>query len=327
MRRCTRVEQASGESRVAQVGRGASSDPGRPPGADSDWRSRRPSGPSGHAQASPATVTRTAQRATSSDTKGGHLCPDGERATPVTTPEDARAVVGDAGGGTTPSRGETLHRFVRTQGFTACLELGFAHGVGSVYIASALEAAGAGALTSVDIPSALNRTPSATSLLARAGLSHRVQLVIDPDSYIWWLRRRLREQLRDGRVEPAYDFVFIDGAHTWDTDALAFALVDRLIKPGGWILFDDLAWLPGDPNVSDVPDDTRSFPHVAEVWELLVLTDPSYDEVRTNGSWGYARKSLSTSPQVRTVVKTDLLIQLRQLARMARHRVREARGG
>ena len=66
---------------------------------------------------------------------------------------------------------------------------------------------------------------------------------------------------------------------------------------------------------------------MAEVWELLVLTDPSYDEVRTNGSWGYARKSLSTSPQVRTVVKTDLLIQLRQLARMARHRVREARGG
>lgn len=252
---------------------------------------------------------------------------DEAQTAPVTTAEQARVVVGDAGGGTTSSRGETLHRFVREQGFTSCLELGFAHGVGSVYIAAALEAAGAGTLTSVDIPSALNRTPSAESLLSRAGLSHRVQLVIDPDSYVWWLRRRLREQLRDGRIEPAYDFVFIDGAHTWDTDALAFALVDRLLKPGGWILFDDLAWLPGDPTVSDVPDDTRGFPHVGEVWDLLVLTDSSYDEVHTNGSWGYARKSLLPTPQVRTVVKTDLLIQLRQLARMARHKVREVRGG
>jgi hypothetical protein len=66
---------------------------------------------------------------------------------------------------------------------------------------------------------------------------------------------------------------------------------------------------------------------VAEIWDLLVLTDSSYDEVRTNGSWGYARKSLSASPPVRTVVKTDLLIQLRQLARMTRRRVRALRGG
>lgn len=253
------------------------------------------------------------------------MLPDHAHAAPVTTHDQARNLVADAGGGTTSSRGETLHRFVREHGFTACLELGFAHGVGSVYIASALEANGAGTLTSVDIPSALRRTPSAESLVSRAGLSHRVQLVIDPDSYVWWLRRRLREQVRDGRIEPAYDFVFIDGAHTWDTDALAFALVDRLLAPGGWILFDDLAWLPTDPTFADVPDDTRDIPHVREIWDLLVLTDASYDEVRTDGSWGYARKSLSPTPQVRTVVKTDLLIQLRQLARMARHTVRDVR--
>lgn len=244
---------------------------------------------------------------------------------PVTTPEQARIIVGDAGGGTTPSRGERLHQFVRDHRFSACLELGFAHGVGSVYIASALEACGAGTLTSVDIPSALLRHPTAEELLARARLSHRVDLVVDPTSYVWWLRRRLREQLRQDRIEPAYDFVFIDGAHTWDTDALAFALVDRLLMPGGWILFDDLSWIPDDPVYSDVPDDTRAIAHVREVWDLLVQTDSTYDELHTDGSWGYARKSLLAAPAMRTVVKSDFMIQLRQLARSARRAARSVR--
>ena len=39
-----------------------------------------------------------------------------------------------------------------------------------------------------------------------------------------------------------YDFCFIDGAHTWDTDGFAFCLVDRMLRPGGWIIFDDLNW-------------------------------------------------------------------------------------
>jgi predicted O-methyltransferase YrrM len=190
--------------------------------------------------------------------------------------------------------------------------------VSSVYIAAALESNGYGSLTSVDIPSALEREPTARDSIDRAGLAHRVSLVIDPDSYVWWLRRRLRECLHEGRLEPAYDFVFLDGAHTWDTDALAFGLVDRLLAPGGWILFDDLDWLPSDPKFSDVPQDTRNVAHVCEIWELLVETDPSYDELRREGGWAFARKSRMPVPQVRTVIKHDLVAQTRELARIAR---------
>jgi predicted O-methyltransferase YrrM len=242
--------------------------------------------------------------------------------TSITTAAQARHIVGDAGGGTSASSGQELYSFVRDQGFTSCLELGFAHGVSSVYIAAALEANGAGSLTSVDIPSALERDPLASDLLERAALSHRVELVIDPDSYVWWLRRRLREQLRDGHIEPAYDFVFLDGAHTWDTDGLAFCLADRLLEPGGWILFDDLDWRASDPNSSAVPEDTREFAHVKEIWDLLVATNPIYDELRSDGNWGYARKSASSTPLVRTVVKRDLVGQTRDLVRIARTRIR-----
>lgn len=209
-----------------------------------------------------------------------------------------------------------LYRFVRENGFRSCLELGFAHGVSSVYIAAALEANAAGHLTSVDIPSALDRTPLASELLARAGLSHRVELVIDPDSYVWWLRERLRAQLTDAGIQPLYDFVFLDGAHTWDVDGLAFCLVDRLLRPGGWILFDDLDWIP--PQDAPVPRNTLAFPHVREIWDLLIQTDPRYDELRTDGSWGFAHKSPQQTPAVRTIVKRDLVGQAREIGRIAR---------
>src|ERR1039458_2094995 len=103
----------------------------------------------------------------------------------ITTASQARTIVGDTGGGTTPQRGEQIHNFVREQGFENCLELGLAHGVGSVYIASALEANGRGHLTSVDHILALERDPLASDLLEQAGLAHRVTLVFQPTSGSW----------------------------------------------------------------------------------------------------------------------------------------------
>jgi predicted O-methyltransferase YrrM len=240
-------------------------------------------------------------------------------ATPATTPGQVRAVLGGTHGGTGPVRGDELHRFVRDNGFSRCLELGFGNGEGSVYIASALEANGCGHLTSVDLPVALERSPNCPELLERAGLSHRVDVVTEPGGYVWWLRRKMREQLGDDTFESAFDFVFIDGAHTWDVDALAFALVDRLLASGGWILFDDLDWEATDPG-TDVPADTRELRHVTEIWDLLVATYPRYDELRTDGQWGYAHKSSSPAPSVRTVVRHDFLGQIRQLGQIARSR-------
>jgi predicted O-methyltransferase YrrM len=236
----------------------------------------------------------------------------------ITTPSEARALVRDTGGGTSPRRGELIHNFVRDHSFENCLELGFAHGVGSVYIASALEANGRGHLTSVDIPSALERDPLASDLLAQAGLTHRAALVVEPTSYTWFLHRMLREQLRDSTIDPLFDFVFIDGAHTWDVDGFAFLLVDRLLKPGGWILFDDLEWIPDGECSQGGTDAQRSLPQVREVWDLLVLTHPRYDEIRTDGATGWAHKSTTADPQVRVVTKFAPVGQLREIARIAR---------
>jgi predicted O-methyltransferase YrrM len=104
------------------------------------------------------------------------------------------------------------------------------------------------------------------------------------DSYNWSLMKLLRE----GRA-GSFDYVFLDGAHTWAHDALAFLLVDRLLAPGGHVDFDDYGWtLARSPSMNpDAFPSTRRLytdeqiaePQVALVVDLLVRGDPRYEEV------------------------------------------------
>ena len=111
------------------------------------------------------------------------------------------------GWGTGPGRGRELYDFIRRESPRDCLELGFAHGVSTVYIAAGLEANGSGRLTSVDLDVARERVPPAQQLVERAGLGPRVELIYEPVSYNWYLQRRIREQVRDGDVcAPCLDF-------------------------------------------------------------------------------------------------------------------------
>lgn len=57
------------------------------------------------------------------------------------------------------------------------------------------------------------------------------------DSYCWSLRRLMLE-----RPGLRFDYVYIDGAHTWAVDGFAFLLCDMLLKPGGFIELDDYHW-------------------------------------------------------------------------------------
>jgi predicted O-methyltransferase YrrM len=107
------------------------------------------------------------------------------------------------------------------------------------------------------------------------------------DSYNWALMRMI-----EAHESPAFDYVFIDGAHTWVHDALAFLLVDRLLEPGGYIDFDDYAWaLATSPSMRPevFPDVRRLYSdeqiaerQVALVVDLLVRRDPRYTEVVPN---------------------------------------------
>jgi predicted O-methyltransferase YrrM len=122
------------------------------------------------------------------------------------------------------------------------------------------------------------------------------------DSYNWSLMKLLRE----GRA-GSFDYVFLDGAHTWAHDALAFLLVDRLLAPGGHVDFDDYAWtLARSPSMSPeafpptrrlYSDEQIAEPQVALVVDLLVRADPRYEEVVPDKV--FRKRAHATAPAAR----------------------------
>ena len=91
---------------------------------------------------------------------------------------------------------------------------------------------------------------------------------------------------------PIYDYIFLDGSHTWDIDGLAFLLLDRLLKPGGFMDFDDYGWTMADlptlnptvsPHILDwFTEEQIQTPHVALIVELLAKRDNRYKEIISN---------------------------------------------
>lgn len=191
-----------------------------------------------------------------------------------------------------------LYDFVRRSRPASVLELGFAHGASTCYIAAALEANQAGHVTTIDNQDALNRRPGIAELLADTGLAPRVTAVFADRSYTWELMKMLQRQEETGNFAPPFDFCFLDGAHLWDPDGLAFLIVlERLLAPGGWFLFDDVEWtverspsLHSTPWVQAMTQEEREAAQVGLVVRLLAARHPLVQSVRVCGGWAWVRK-------------------------------------
>jgi predicted O-methyltransferase YrrM len=193
-----------------------------------------------------------------------------------------------------PERGKLLYDFILETRPARILELGFAHGTSTCYMAAALQANGAGSILTIDNLNSRHRDPSITTLMQRTGLAPFITPVFAQRSYTWELMKLLESQTTAGRTEPCFDFVFIDGGHTWDSDGFAFLLVDRLLKPGGHVLFDDVTWTPsvcaGEDWVDALPEEERDVAHVEKVFQLLVVPDQKYTGFEFDGVWAWAQK-------------------------------------
>lgn len=227
--------------------------------------------------------------------------------------EDVKEAVGD-----TPHMGVEqaveIQQLISKYDVKDVLELGFCHGVSTCYIAAILESRGAGHIHSIDLEHQRTATPNAPDLLNRLGLAHRATLHFEPTSYTWKLMKMLEES-----PEPRFDFCYLDGAHSWFVDGLAFFLVERLLRPGGWIIFDDFNWtyaqspsLSQTDFVRNMPDEEATTPQIKKVFELLVQPHPNFEEFDIRIPWAYARKSVNAGGEAATV-KT---IRYRELQRV-----------
>ena len=176
------------------------------------------------------------------------------------------------------------------------LELGFFQGKSTAFMAAVLEELDRGHITAMDLVDALNRTPPITEVLETLGLQHRVTPVYAQRSFTWEMCKLLEQ-----RPSPQFDFCYIDGAHTWDGTGFAFFLVDMLLKPGGWVLFDDLNWsIAKSPSAAKMQktyarysEDEKDATPIRKVWELLVPSR-GYTKMREikEFQWGLAQKPL-----------------------------------
>ena len=100
------------------------------------------------------------------------------------------------------------------------------------------------------------------------------------DSYNWTLANII---IRGN--QEIYDYIYIDGAHTFAVDGLAFVLCDKLLKPGGYIEFDDYWWtFAGSKWMKDVrelfmTDEQIRTPQVRMVVDLFLSNNPNYEMV------------------------------------------------
>ena len=133
-------------------------------------------------------------------------------------------------------------------------------------------------------------------------------------------------QLLEEHRGPIFDYVFVDGAHTWAHDALAFLLVDRLLRPGGYVDFDDYTWtLRNSPSMNPAvfpeverlyTDDQIDTAQVALVVDLLVKPDPSL-------RGGRSEQDL---PKARPMTRVSVCIPTRNQARYLATAVESALG-
>jgi predicted O-methyltransferase YrrM len=121
-------------------------------------------------------------------------------------------------------------------------------------------------------------------------------------------------KLLEENNNPIFDFCYLDGAHDWATDGFAFLLVDKLLKPGGWIIFDDIDWsyakspaLKEKDFVKRMSEEERTTHQVRKVYELLVKTHPNYDSFKVESAWAYARKSDKISKSDKIEIKKEIV--------------------
>jgi predicted O-methyltransferase YrrM len=237
-------------------------------------------------------------------------------------------------------RGRRLYEFILKNQPKRCLELGFAHGVSSCYMAAALQEVD-GHLVAVDLE-AQRDAPLIEHLLRELGLEDRVTVVRERSSYTWFLRKAIEEHSSSGVCVPSVDFCFIDGAKNWTIDGAAFFLVDKLLRPEGWILFDDYDWsyaryerstgrtsTDGLQHASLGLDELQQS-HVALIFKLLVMQHPSYSNfVIEDDRWAWAQKTSKEVKQFRLdthfSLRARLLSGVRTLTRLLR-RPRATRG-
>ncbi len=183
------------------------------------------------------------------------------------------------------AQAQRLQKVIKTYKCRDLLELGFFHGVSTMYMAAILDDRNTGGkITTIDLEWARKKEPNIIELSEELGLTQYIEPHFEARSYLW----RLMKFIEEGRT---FDFCYLDGGHNWGDTGFAFYLVDQLLVDGGLILFDDFNWTAeGKDWATQWPVEEQQISPVERTWELLVAKHPAYKRLWVKGNWALARK-------------------------------------
>jgi predicted O-methyltransferase YrrM len=172
--------------------------------------------------------------------------------------------------GLTRARGEYLFRLIRERRPTLTLEVGFAYGISTLYIAEALRQNGRGHHIVIDPKQHTRFDGLGLRHIEEAGLSSWITFHEEPAELC------LPRLIQDGvRVDLAFD----DSDHLFDHVIAEFLFLALLLRNGGVVVFDD-ARLPAVGRACDfIATNRPDFEEVVEtttrsLWRSLVDRRP-----------------------------------------------------
>jgi predicted O-methyltransferase YrrM len=130
--------------------------------------------------------------------------------------------------------GDYLYRLISSDSsITTTLEVGCAFGLSSLHICEALRSRPGASHTIID--------PRQMDVWHGVGVTHLERAGIDFYSLISEPSELALPNLLRSQPE-GFDFVFIDGWHTFDQTMLDIFYANRLVRVGGYIVIDDCNW-------------------------------------------------------------------------------------
>lgn len=146
-------------------------------------------------------------------------------------------------------------------------------------------------------------------------------------SYAWELATMARKLDRTKKPVEVFDFVYLDGAHAFHHDAAACAVLKRMIKPGGYLVLDDMHWTFNTSptmNPTNRPELLEQYtakqlstPHVALVVDVLLRGDRHFMQVFLTDDRRPARAVFRRRTRSE-VVRNAFIWRLKRARRLAR---------
>lgn len=151
------------------------------------------------------------------------------------------------------------------------LEVGCAYGLSSLHICGAIQGRPWAFHQIIDPFQFTQWDGVGMQNLAEAGLERDRDFALIPERSEFALPQLLKQ-----RGDASFDFIFIDGWHTFDHTMVDAFYATRLLRVGGYLVLDDV----GLPSVRGVVDRLRRYPCYTQV-----------GEVSTERPWSYRMKS------------------------------------